>query len=608
MRGMHCGTGLFFSCIGLSASLGLACGDADEPEVVVASEAAEVPLGATSEGLSLLPLLSFFRPAPPPPVRLKPVLECVDDLGRGRFRAHWGYENRTSRRTTVPIGWQNRLVPGTAAQGQPVRFQDGVQHEVFTNEFSPTRRYSGSTWYLDGQTATANKLSPRCPVACSPAACDDGNLCTEDGCATSGQCAHVALPDGTACGVQLACSTGQCVPVPPECLGDTDCSDGVFCNGAEVCDAGACRPGVAPICDDGQFCNGVETCDDGVGACLVGAAPDCSDGNACNGFEVCDQGTQQCAAGAPLLCLDDGNTCTVETCEPTSGCGVTVASDGTSCNDSGEICLGGVCQLPPPVVLNAAFVDTGYFVAQTSVNTGTVLGALHFQSAAPRTDHQSYFTGNQNAGAATNPSNVERRSYFVFDVSAASAGGRVVQSAVLRLWAWKPGASNGNTGCFTSTNPEETFALHSVSSHSAADVMNAPFNQGAVGAGDLDLPIWTDLGDGAELGSSVFTVECEQNPGLIPSPTATNQSVDCSLPDTPCGKWIEVPLNATAASQIQFAAGPWVFGGRVASIAAPTSGERREWLHSGTAVDLPSDQSAFPDFLTPAPQLIVTLQ
>lgn len=47
----------------------------------------------------------------------------------------------------------------------------------------------------------------------------------------------------------------------PECDDDTDCSDGLFCNGAEVCNAGFCEAGVAP-------CSGEQTCDEDNDVCI----------------------------------------------------------------------------------------------------------------------------------------------------------------------------------------------------------------------------------------------------------------------------------------------------------------------------------------------------
>ncbi len=40
----------------------------------------------------------------------------------------------------------------------------------------------------------------------------------------------------------------------PECTVDADCDDGLFCNGAETCNAGSCQAGTAPVCDDGVAC------------------------------------------------------------------------------------------------------------------------------------------------------------------------------------------------------------------------------------------------------------------------------------------------------------------------------------------------------------------
>lgn len=46
---------------------------------------------------------------------------------------------------------------------------------------------------------------------------------------------------------------------------------------------------------------------------------DCGDGDLCNGYEVCD-GTGACQAGLGDVC-DDGDLCTVDACDPISGCG-----------------------------------------------------------------------------------------------------------------------------------------------------------------------------------------------------------------------------------------------------------------------------------------------
>jgi len=56
---------------------------------------------------------------------------------------------------------------------------------------------------------------------------------------------------------------------PPRCLTNADCSDGVFCNGAEVCDVstGQCGPGTPPTCDDQSLCT-ADRCDLTRDACV----------------------------------------------------------------------------------------------------------------------------------------------------------------------------------------------------------------------------------------------------------------------------------------------------------------------------------------------------
>ncbi|MEK6674322.1 MAG: hypothetical protein AABZ47_01555 [Planctomycetota bacterium] len=92
------------------------------------------------------------------------------------------------------------------------------------------------------------------------------------------------------------------------CAIDSDCGDGIFCNGAETCVDGVCIPAVGPCtdpnrpicdesrmmclqcdsdaaCNDGLFCNGQESCTDG--ECQTEPSPcdeilgDCFDNGVC---------------------------------------------------------------------------------------------------------------------------------------------------------------------------------------------------------------------------------------------------------------------------------------------------------------------------------------
>lgn len=101
---------------------------------------------------------------------------------------------------------------------------------------------------------------------------------------------------------------GTCV----QCLNDSHCNDGIFCNGREICFNSICMPGPRPCssdtlcseetttcesiapppecltdddCDDGLYCNGAERCREGV----------CESGNpACSDSLTCDEQEQQC--------------------------------------------------------------------------------------------------------------------------------------------------------------------------------------------------------------------------------------------------------------------------------------------------------------------------
>ncbi len=250
----------------------------------------------------------------------------------------------------------------------------------------------------------------------TPPNCGDGVSCTGDSCnETTDSCNHV--PNDVSCGNGLFCDgTEICDPVsdcqpgiPPNCVdslgctvdscneatdscdnvsNNTLCSDGLFCNGAEICDAVlGCQAGAAPNCDDsvsctvdscnettdwcdnlpdnaactdGQFCTGVEICDANA-SCQVGANPcpgvicneaadqcgtcltdaNCNNGVFCDGVETCDSLTGTCAAGTPPDC-GDSVSCTVDSCNETADrCdnlpNDASCSDGLFCNGA-EVC------------------------------------------------------------------------------------------------------------------------------------------------------------------------------------------------------------------------------------------------------------------------------
>ncbi len=135
--------------------------------------------------------------------------------------------------------------------------------------------------------ALCNEELDVCIDCLSDAHCEDDDPCTIDYCVV-GSCASIPLPcqDGLFCNGVERCINGECVagesPCGPDgfcdetqdicgqvpwpadptpCVGNADCEDGVFCNGAERCVDNTCASGPAP-------CSAGETCDEVNGTCL----------------------------------------------------------------------------------------------------------------------------------------------------------------------------------------------------------------------------------------------------------------------------------------------------------------------------------------------------
>lgn len=60
-------------------------------------------------------------------------------------------------------------------------------------------------------TCSAGVCGASAPPTCTPAKCNDGNVCTTDGCDATGKCTNKPAADGLACGSGLACKAGTCV-------------------------------------------------------------------------------------------------------------------------------------------------------------------------------------------------------------------------------------------------------------------------------------------------------------------------------------------------------------------------------------------------------------
>jgi len=192
--------------------------------------------------------------------------------------------------------------------------------------------------------------------------CDDGNPCTEDGCA-NGICTYSGgnCNDNNPC-TEDACINGECVNTPKVCDDNNACTNNscvngnciyppINCSDGDNCTVDACANGVCShtpfSCDDSNPCT-IDICA-GVGCRSV--AINCNDRNACT-IDVCVNGICQ----NTLINCDDADFCTTDGCfsggcfhNPIPGCAnpcdTANCFDGDSCTI--DLCVNGTCFYTP---------------------------------------------------------------------------------------------------------------------------------------------------------------------------------------------------------------------------------------------------------------------
>ncbi len=150
-----------------------------------------------------------------------------------------------------------------------------------------------------------------------------------------------------------ACTTDTCDPALTLAGGCTHTAapgscdaDANACTEGDACDAGVCKPGQTKLCDDTNPCT-LDACDPATGCTqTIDDGKACSDDDACTVGDVCLGGS--CSSGALKACKP-GGFCVTAACEPTSGaCKETHKPAGTPCSDdnactSGDACKGAAC-------------------------------------------------------------------------------------------------------------------------------------------------------------------------------------------------------------------------------------------------------------------------
>ena len=233
-----------------------------------------------------------------------------------------GFGHKTVDVTDLVQSWHSGLVP---AHGLLLEENPVKLHGYYASESStPTYRPSLYVCYVTGGP---------CAGLSEGAACDDGNLCTTGEACVSGQCAGGA-PVGCApldgCHEAGVCdpATGLCTT--PEKPDGASCSDNDLCTTDDACLSGLCLGATPVTCFDGSACT-LDVCDPATGC--SSSTVSCDDGDACTA-DGCDP-----AGGCthdPITC-DDGDACTTDTCDPATGCGIAPVScdDGDACTTDG---------------------------------------------------------------------------------------------------------------------------------------------------------------------------------------------------------------------------------------------------------------------------------
>ncbi len=149
-------------------------------------------------------------------------------------------------------------------------------------------------------------------------------------------------------------ATGAAFGFSDPCTNDTQCSDGQYCTGVELCVMSKCAPGTPPNCNDGNVCTN-DACNEGIDACTHSNNGNvCNDGNQCTAADVCFAGVcvgnpvgngTPCGNPSNTAC-DNPDTCQSGVCQPNYVPNGTGCDDGLFCTVS-DICGGGVCAGSP---------------------------------------------------------------------------------------------------------------------------------------------------------------------------------------------------------------------------------------------------------------------
>ena len=244
------------------------------------------------------------------------------------------YETKTNVPLTVPapgVLWNDfdrGGLPLTVTEyTQPANGQVVMNKNDGSFTYTPNQDFCGTDTFTytitNGKPGKFDTATVKIVVVC-----DDGNKCTIDKC-VNGVCTHtpVNCDDGN------PCTDDSCDPATGNC---------VYINN------------IAP-CDDGKFCTVGDVCKDG--SCTSGTLRDCNDGIDCT-IDSCNEDADECEHSADDSKCDDDDACTIDTCDPLTGC----TYEDVDCDD-GDPCTEDSCDpaigcIHTPIIPEA--VDDSY--------------------------------------------------------------------------------------------------------------------------------------------------------------------------------------------------------------------------------------------------------
>jgi hypothetical protein len=140
----------------------------------------------------------------------------------------------------------------------------------------------------------------------------------------------IACSDNNPCTVDSCDPDTGCVFI--DVSSGTTCDDGNACTTGDNCNNGSCV-GTPIACSDNNPCT-VDSCDPDTGCVFIVASSGtpCDDLNACTTDDVCNNGS---CSGTVINC-DDGDPCTLDSCDGSSGCKNTPQSGTDDCDDDGD--------------------------------------------------------------------------------------------------------------------------------------------------------------------------------------------------------------------------------------------------------------------------------